>query len=65
MYRSMTLLRNLLTPLPCSVEDAARLSHDDIVEIYGVRPAFAPRSELSGFWQVERDFAVQAIQHMR
>lgn len=38
MYRAMTLFRNLLTPLPCSVEDAARLSHDDIVEIYGVRP---------------------------
>ena len=53
MYRSMTLFRNLLTPLPCSVEDAALLSHDDIVEIYGVRPAFAPRSELSGFWQAE------------
>ena len=42
MYRSMTLFRNLLTPLPCNVKDAARLSHDDIVEIYGVRIAHLP-----------------------
>lgn len=37
MYQSMALFRSLLTPLPCTVEDAARMSHDDIVEFYRVR----------------------------
>ena len=37
MYRAMALFRSLLTPLPCTVEDAARMSHDDIVEFYRVR----------------------------
>lgn len=36
MYRAMALFRSLLTPLPCTVEDAARMSHDDIVEFYRV-----------------------------
>ena len=39
MYRAMALFRSLLTPLPCTVEDAAQMSHDDIVEFYRVRAA--------------------------
>ena len=37
MYRAMALFRSLLTPLPCTVEDAARMSTEDIVEFYRVR----------------------------
>ncbi len=37
LYRSFAVLRSLLNPVPCTVEEASRFQQEDVIEIKKVR----------------------------
>ena len=41
LYRSFAVLRSLLNPVPCTVEEASRFQQEDVIEIKKVRPRAA------------------------